>query len=590
MDIQSFKLLARKIILYTTWRVCETPDELLASKLFSEVLRGFCKELENKNSYLLKIFGCRQADDATISLLIEAFKHLIKLPASDVPKVVTGADVFFQDRTLLADFVEQLYNYWRSFDRFLICNSEGDMLDRRPYRTFNVTIEKLSHLIRSAYRDIEENITGSHPRIYRQINAGAEMAAISLPKHIPLPGEPYHKLSNVPVIRQVLLNPPLILNPPMNKRTGQFVKIDSNPLHYCAIEDDEWLCYPAKVGSLIILIYFHAQFFELGFSLCNLFELADDQDLMKKPDALYVFGVQEHALDPLGVFPTVFFDDRENDMLVAAVPRADMFGYFGYLKKMVLTLHNIRTMQEGRLPYHGAFVKILLRHNIEKNILIIGDTGAGKSETLEAFRTLGGEIIQGMFVIADDMGSLHIDDAGNILGYGTETGAFLRLDDLQPGYAFGQIDRSIIMSPAQVNARIILPVTTYETVMRGHAIDMLLYANNYEQVDDDHPVIEPLTDPDRALAVFREGTVMSKGTTTTTGIVHSYFANIFGPPQYKDMHDKIARVFFNALFNKKVFVGQIRTRLGIPGYEISGPREAAQQLIAYMKAGALGNG
>ncbi len=69
------------------------------------------------------------------------------------------------------------------------------------------------------------------------------------------------------------------------------------------------------------------------------------------------------------------------------------------------------------------------------------------------------------------------------IGYGTEIGAFLRLDDLQPGYAFGHLDRSIIMNPSQVNARIVFPVTRFETVVQGHKIDYILYANNYEEID-----------------------------------------------------------------------------------------------------------
>jgi len=251
----------------------------------------------------------------------------------------------------------------------------------------------------------------------------------------------------------------------------------------------------------------------------------------------------------------------------------------------VLTLHNIRMMQAGRLPFHGAFVRIVMDGDSQKNILIIGDTGAGKSETLEAFRTIGGDDIRDMTIIADDMGSLDIDDRGDIIGYGTEIGAFLRLDDLQPGYAFGQIDRSIIMSPAQVNARIVIPVTTCDIVMKGHRVDMVLYANNYEQVDDDHPIIERFSDVDRAFTIFREGMVMSKGTTTSTGIVHSYFANIFGPPQYREIHDRLAMVFFNAFFGRGVFVGQMRTRLGINGFEMRGPEEAARELLRLVRGG-----
>jgi hypothetical protein len=145
------------------------------------------------------------------------------------------------------------------------------------------------------------------------------------------------------------------------------------------------------------------------------------------------------------------------------------------------------------------------------------------------------------------------------------------------------MDRSIIMSPSQVNARIVLPVTTYETVMRGHRVDMVLYANNYEQVDEERPVIERFSSVEQAYMVFREGTVMSKGTTTSSGIVHSYFANIFGPPQYREIHDRLAHVFFNALFSRGVFVGQMRTRLGISGWESKGPEEAAGELLRILK-------
>jgi hypothetical protein len=177
------------------------------------------------------------------------------------------------------------------------------------------------------------------------------------------------------------------------------------------------------------------------------------------------------------------------------------------------------------------------------------------------------------------MGSIELDSDGNPIGYGTEIGAFLRLDDLQPGYAFGHLDRSIIMNPSQVNARIVFPVTKFETVITGHKIDYILYANNYEEIDNEHPIIEKFTSPEWALDIFREGAVMSKGTTTSSGLVHSYFANIFGPPEYKTVHEKIASKYFSSFFKNNVFVGQMRTRLGIPGHESSGPKEAALELL-----------
>lgn len=580
----TYKFVRNKIIIQLRDRICETPDELIGSELFSEIVGRYVRDLKRKEAPLLGIFGkpAPEINETDVQHLIKALYVLGKMPLDAVPKLVETGDRFAADPSLLWAFTEGLYNYWRQFERFIVCDSTGDRLDKRPYRTFDSTIESLTHLVRQAYREVVENITGQHPDIYRQVRAGAEVAVIALPKNLALPGGPYGKLADIPVIRQLLLYPPLLLNPPMNKRTGKFEQISVNPLDRVDIDRDEWLCYPAKVGPLLILVYIHENFFELGLSLCNLFELAEDAFLEGPVDAVYLFGVPGEVLDNLAPMPTVFYDDRENSILSAACPNRDQFGYFGYLKKMVLTLHNIKVMKQGKMPYHGAMVRIMTKGEHSWTVLIIGDTGAGKSETLEALRIMGDVEIEEMIIIADDMGSLHIDDHGKVIGYGTEVGAFVRLDDLQPGYAFGQLDRSIIMNPNQVNARIILPVTTYEHVMKGYAVDIVLYANNYEEVDRDHPIIERLTTPEDALHVFREGTAMSKGTTTSTGLVHTYFVNIFGAIQYRDLHDKISQRYFETLFRNSVFVGQVRTRLGISGWERQGPEEAAQALLAML--------
>ena len=579
MNIGSFSIIDKKIIIRIHDRICETEEELVLSALFQEIIQGALGQLRKRNSYLLNIFGKTEIAPQDIKTLTEVLRFLTKMPGHSIPSVVPQGAVFLRDPNLLNDFVEYLYNYWRSFDRFVISDSTGKDLDKKPYRTFSMTIGQLTNLIRGAYRDIQENITGKHPRIYRQVAAGAEISTISVQKNIPFPAPVYEKLNQIPVIRQILLYPPLILNPPMNKRTGRFERVAQNPLDLIDVKKEEWLCYPAKVGSLIIFIYFHNKFSDLGHSLCNLFQLAEDEDLTRKPDAVFVFGAEENALDSLSSFPTVFYDDEKNGLLSAAIPRRDEFGYFGYLKKMTLTLHNIIMMKKGRWPFHGALVRMFLQGGREAVILFVGDTGAGKSETLEALRGIAEDTVQDLMIIADDMGSLEITAEGKILGYGTETGAFLRLDDLQPGYALGQIDRAIIMSPNQVNARIVLPVTTFENIIAGWKIDFVLYANNYEDIDEDHPLLERFESVDKAFSVFKEGTVMSKGTTTSTGIVHSYFANVFGPPQYKHLHEPLARRFFEAFFEKGIFVGQMRTRLGIPGWERKGPEHAAKELL-----------
>ena len=579
MQKSILRIVGNKAVLNIRERMCENAEELLASEKFRLVLDHCIKHLQSNNSPLLGIFDNGIADENSTNDLVKTLLLLVKYESNVVPHIFDKSSVFLRDLLILNNFVEYLYDYWRHFDRFIINDSEGDRLDKRPYRTFNETIEHLTHLIRTVYRHIQENITGSHPNVYRQVPAGAEMAVISLPKELAYPEGKYSKLKCVPVIRQILIYPPLVIQQPMNKRTGQFKRIQQNPVDLVELNSEDWLCYPAKVGKLVIMVYFHLTFFELGLSMCNLFQIANDVDLEKKPDALFIYGVPGGVLDGLSKYSTVFYDDEENGMFIGAIPDRPEFGYFGYLKKMILTLHNSIIMKTGRMPFHGAMVKILLQGNKEATILMMGDTGAGKSETLEAFRVLGEKHIRELTIIADDMGSIELDSNGDPIGFGTEIGAFLRLDDLQPGYAYGHLDRSIIMNPSQVNARIVFPVTRFETVIKGHKIDYILYANNYEEIDNEHPVIERFSSVEWALDIFREGAVMSKGTTTSSGLVHSYFANIFGPPEYRCVHEEIAGKYFASFFKRNVFVGQMRTRLGIPGYESSGPHEAAIELL-----------
>ena len=122
-------------------------------------------------------------------------------------------------------------------------------------------------------------------------------------------------------------------------------------------------------------------------------------------------------------------------------------------------------------------------------------------------------------------------------------------------------------------------MTSYENVIKGFKVDFILYANNYEEVDAQHPLIEMIDSVEKALEIFREGAVMSKGTTTTTGLVRTYFANVFGPQQNQVMHEILARQYFEAFYRQKLFIGQIRTRLGIAGKERKGPEEAAKELL-----------
>ncbi len=574
---------------------CRTEKELLQSQTAQKVMLKFIKKLKEDQSRLLSILPDDLADQPAQTInerLHPVLIELLERPLEEVGPRSELGDQILEHRGKFHQFIEKLYDYWRDYSRFLVkwtgygSSEEGP----RPYLQFNRELDELTELVRSTYRSIAEHITDSHPIVYRQVSAGFEVGLAVDKKDFHYPDFLTRKLGQIPVIEQVTIEPPFVIDPPMNKRTGRFRETESNPIQTAEINPQNWLCYPARVGDLRIDVFFHQEFMDLGASLANLFELVTGKELEEKPDAIYTYGLDPSDMKDYGDLPTVFYEDQEHDLLYGALPREDRFGYFGYVKKMMLTLHNIIAMRKERLPLHGAMTRIFFKNQEPVSIAIMGGSGAGKSETLEAFRVIGEESIQEMEIICDDMGSLGIDPSGQVLGYGTETGAFVRLDDLQKGYAFSQLDRSIFMSPQRTNARALMPVAPIEKVLEGVPIDYLFYANNYEGVDQDHPTIEKIDSPEQALSVFSEGARMPKGTTTEQGLSHTYFANPFGPPQFKEKHDQLAGDFFDQFFEHGIFVGQLRTRLGISGMETEGPETAARDLLKLVKSSSRERG
>jgi len=433
--------------------------------------------------------------------------------------------------------------------------------------------ELFNELILSIYRRTKEVVNGFASNVYRQTTAGANAGLILLDAPWNYPSE-YKGLSAIPFINSIVINPPYVTYTKKNTRDGIFREHTLNPVANMILNEDEWFLYPAKVGDLLAFVYFHKDFMCHGLGLANLFELAkEDEYVGKKPDMIYIFGYPDGHEEKR----TFYYKDKKNDILIGYANYCDEIDYFGYMKKMLLTLHNLKQMSRGNLPIHGAMVNIILKNGREANIIIMGDSGAGKSESLEAFRTLNEKYIRHMRVIFDDMGYLHRGEDGIVRAYGTEIGAFVRTDDLDPTYAFSQLDRGIYTNPDKVNARVTIPIATYELISKGFPVDYFLYANNYEDVDKK---ISLFSDMDEAIKVFEAGARRAKGTTTEQGLVTSYFANPFGPVQEQELAGQLIRQFFTSLFEHHVKVGEMHTGLAVEGHSKTGPRAAAEELFS----------
>ncbi len=580
-----YTITRNKVIMDYARVYCDTPEKLLKSPLFFDLMDRFIEKTAAKGSslfaFLLEALPKTKRDDLA-GYLVSLFRLLASYSPEEIVSMNRDFEPVLARREELHELVEELYNFWRRFERFLYLEApkrqEATNSELHGVQ-FIKSNEEFKNLVLYVYRRVAENITGNSPRVYRQLPSGANMGMLIEQVDWLCPAL-YQSLSQVPFIRLSLVNPPVILYPHSNKRKGAFEEIASLTPEMLCIDPSQWFCYPVKAGELTAFIFFHQDFISLALSLSNLFETARYEDIRgQKPDLIMVFGLSGQDLTS----ETLFYEDMENDIMTGLVRYSEEVDYFGYFKKMALTLHNIAMLKRGRLPVHGAMVHIKLKDGTESNIVIVGDSGAGKSETIEAFRTLNTEDICELKIIFDDMGSLGVNNDGRVAGYGTETGAFVRLDDLESGYAYEEIDRSIFMNPDKTNARLIIPITRYNHIIKGYPVDLLLYANNYEQIDDGHPAVEFFSTPGEALDVFRSGARLAKGTTDENGLVHTYFANPFGAPQRKGIHEKHAELYFDRMFKAGVRVGQIRTRLGIRGFEHTGPRTASEGLLRIVR-------
>lgn len=573
---KEFCLKHGKVTMNFTAKYCDSFESIINSEGFRKVLETYLKKTKNKKSHNFRFLSeaIGTEDIKVISrYLISTLKLLSMMGADEVLVVNDAFEGLLEDKKSFANIIDDVYSFWRKLERYTVIQN-NKVKDGIAAVGFVDANKSFNDLILRFYRRLQKNLLGSMPNIIRQVSAGGNASIMVSNLIWPSPRE-YSILDHIPFIDAISLEAPFITYPSKNTRDGIFLETSGNPLSGSHINSEEWFCYPAKVGELLAYVYFHRDFMSHGISLCNLFDLATAEECRGvKPDIIYVFG----AKDDEDELKTCFYDDEKNNIMLGYANYSEEIDYFGYMKKMILTLHNIIMIKRGYMPIHGAMVNVVLKNGKEANIVIMGDSGAGKSESLEAFRALSEEYISDMTIIFDDMGVFKKVD-GVIKGYGTEIGAFVRLDDLDQGYAFKEIDRSIFMNPDKINARLLMPVCKYDDIIRGYDVDLFLYANNYDGVDEGENSIEYFNNPEEAKKIFKAGARMAKGTTTENGLVESYFANPFGPVQKKEEMDLIIDKYFEDMFNNKVKVGQIKTCLGVLGFEKEGPKKAAIELF-----------
>lgn len=555
-----------KVILNYSKKYVTSMHDVVSTDVFEGFLDKFLDHLRDTHSDLYRYLVIDSEDKESI---IKEIITVVKSLLINNPDEINHE--YMRSHRAFLEIIEAGYRFWRRTERYSVLyttNEEGFQI-----QNFLDADNRMNDVVLSFYRVIQQKMQGTSNRVFRQLQAGTNASLLLSYYKWDIP-EGYEDLKGIPFVNEILLRTPLLLHSEFNKRTNTFVDAEYNPMQDFVKGEEEWVCYPAKVGTLLIYVFFHRNFVTSAVATANLFELADKSEAVsRKPDAILLFGNDDGKAD------TNFYYDEANDLWVGKNSAEPEIEYFGYTKKSILTLHNLVMMKKGWLPIHGAMVKIALKDGTKKGLVFMGDSGAGKSETLEALNVLASDIIDYQETVFDDMGTLHINEEGEIIAQGTEVGAFVRLDDLDKGTAYRDMDRSIFFNPEKMNARVVLPAAPYNVVIQNHSIDCFLYANNYT----DKRGLHFFEDKEEAKKVFIEGKRNALGTTQESGLSTTFFANPFGPMQRQEECLAIIDKIFDKLYEKNIPVGEVYTCLGLPNKGDNGINVAAEALVEFVK-------
>lgn len=551
-----------EVILNFTHQPPGSTTQLLDSDLFNTFLEHYLDYLETHRRDLKEYLYAGNVDRAQVLTKLKGTLRILLLMHTNTVEMP-----YFALPEILEEVISEGYRYWNSLERFSILYLQK--ADSYTTNAFMNLDHEINELARNFYRTVEAQITGRKDNVYKQLDAGSNASLLLQRYDWDCPAT-YDKLKDIAFVHTIMVRTPLIIHSKSNKRSNVFKDHDHNPIEDMTGDSEDWFCFPALIGKMLVYAYFQKAYMASCVGTTGLFQLAREEDCTgKRPDAILLFGNYDNTKD------TVFYYDEVNDIFVGKTSASPEIDYFGYTKKSLLTLHNLVAMKKGWLPIHGAMVDLYLKDGTKKGLLFMGDSGAGKSETLEALTHIASDRIDHMETVFDDMGSVHIDENGHLKAQGTEIGAFVRLDDLEKGTAYKDLHRSIFFNPDKKNARVVVPAGSYKVITKDHDIDCFIYANNYT----DSRGVHLFDNKEEAKKVFKEGKRFALGTTQEKGYSTTFFANPFGPMQRQEECSALIDTVFDKLFEDHIPVGEVYTCLGLPDKGEHGIEEGARALL-----------
>ena len=126
MALKRFVQEQKQLIIHTEGMICSTAKQLFESREFNRIVALYVKKFVKHSSYVQDIRDRGLFKKSDGLYITELLRMLAEHPLDEVAKLQPDAQELLdpQPRKSLLIFVEELYNFWRTFDRFMILYSE----------------------------------------------------------------------------------------------------------------------------------------------------------------------------------------------------------------------------------------------------------------------------------------------------------------------------------------------------------------------------------------------------------------------------------------------------------------------------------
>lgn len=253
----------------------------------------------------------------------------------------------------------------------------------------------------------------------------------------------------------------------------------------------DWVAKMIQVGPTRLLMVMHRSYSHYLIEELRLFpqfNVSPEELKSLKPDAVSFLGLPSKVMGD--DYRIGYFMD-EGGMPVSWVDAEDITDYMGYLKKPILTMGNERVKTMGGMPVHGSALTITFKDGLRKTIVMAGDSGTGKSETLIAMvrqmiQQVGdAQTIESIELLAGDMLSMFTGADGQLYMMGTEEGDFMRMNDIPKNWEErfrDRLERASKTNLKSKNARqTISGLCNPDEFLRPVRVNMFFNINNFEE-------------------------------------------------------------------------------------------------------------